>query len=97
MSRTISTIQPEASEIQKAKLVWMRHMQVALPNNKDFRAWKYKLDLFKDEDGLWKCGGRISNSCLTRCAQNPILLDKDHHLNNLLVLEAHRRVFHNGI
>ena len=69
-----STVQPEAEEIQRAKLMWMRHMQVTLPDHKDFPAWKQKLGLFQDEDGVWRCGGRMLISCLTPSAQNPILL-----------------------
>ena len=29
--------------------------------------------------------------------QNTILLDKDHHLTALLIMDAHRRVLHNGV
>ena len=39
----------------------------------------------------------MSKSCLTKAGQNPILLDKEHHLAKLMVLEAHQRVLHNGV
>ena len=71
-------------------------MQQNLCNHKDFPTWKHKLGLFKDENGVWRCGGRMSNSSLPPSAQNPILLNPNHHLTNLLVLEAHKRVLHNG-
>lgn len=77
--------------------MWVRHMQSTLPDHKDFPTWKQKLGLFKDEDGVWRCGGRMSNSCLTPSAQNPILLDPDHYLTTLFVLEAHQRVLHDGV
>ena len=81
-------MQPEAEEIQQATQRWMRDMQRTLPDHKDFPTWKHKLGLFTDGDGVWRCGGRMSKSSLPPSAQNPILLDKDHHLTGVL---------HNGV
>ena len=39
----------------------------------------------------------MSKSCLSLAAQNPVLLDKGHHLTVLLVRDAHCRVLHNGV
>ena len=93
---THSTVQPEVEEITQAKLRWMRDMQANLHSHKDFTSWKQRFGLFMDEDGVWRCGGRMSNSSLPPSAKNPILLDKHHHLTTLLVLDAHNRVLHNG-
>ena len=87
-------VQPELEEITQAKLKWIRDMQ--LRNHKDFTSWKLKLGLFVDEDGMWRCGGRMSNSTLPPSARNPILLDQNHHLTTFLVLDAHKCVLHNG-
>ena len=95
--QTPSAMQPEAEEIQQATQRWIRDMQRTLPDHKDFPAWKHKLGLFTDGDGVWRCGGRMSKSSLPPSAQNPILLDKDHHLTALLIMDAHRRVLHNGV
>ena len=62
-----------------------------------FSLWKRQLDLFLDHSGVWRCGGRMSNSCLSLAAQTPILLDKKHHLASLIVMDAHKRVMHNGV
>lgn len=93
---TPSTVQPEVEEIAQAKLKWMKDMQRNLPNHKDFTSRRQKLGLFVDENGLWRCGGRMSNSSLPASAENPILLDQNHHLTTLLILDAHKRVLHNG-
>ena len=94
--RVCSTAQPAAEEIVQAKLKWVRCMQVNLPNHKDFTSWKQKLGLFLDEDRVWRCGGRMLNSSLPLSAKNPILLDQNHRLTTLFVLDAHKRVLHNG-
>ena len=39
----------------------------------------------------------MSNSCLPPAAQNPILLDKKLHLSTLIVMDAHKRVIHDGV
>ena len=46
---------------------------------------------------MWRCGGRMSKSCLPVPKRNPILLDKKHYLATLVVTEAHRSVLHNGV
>ena len=94
---THATVQPSTGEIERAKLMWIKDMQARLSDGRDFSAWRNKLDLFVDRDGLWRCGGRMSNSTLSPAAQHPILLDKDHHLTSLLILDAHRRVLHDGV
>ncbi len=45
---------------------------------------------------VW-CLGRMSKSCLPLSAQNPILLDRSHHLTKMIVTDAHLRVLHNGV
>ena len=47
--------------------------------------------------GVWRCGGRMSNSCLSQAEQTPILLDKRDHLAILTVMDAHKRFLHNGV
>jgi hypothetical protein len=39
----------------------------------------------------------MMNSNLPISAQTPILLDKNHHLTKLVVMDAHRHVMHNGV
>ena len=39
----------------------------------------------------------MGNSCLTQSAQNPILLNKKYRLAKLVVMDAHKRVLHDGV
>lgn len=85
------------SDNDQAKLLWIKDMQSQMQGDKKFPLWKCQLGLFMDDSGVWRCGGRLSNSCLPPAAQNPILLSKEHRLTTLMVMDAHRRVMHNGV
>ena len=39
----------------------------------------------------------MHNSCLPLATRAPILLDKGHHLATLIIMDAHRRILHNGV
>ena len=39
----------------------------------------------------------MTNSELPVSAQNPILLDKGHHLRRLIVTHAHKHILHSGV
>ena len=64
---------------------------------KDFKSLRKQLDLFCDELGIWRCGGRISNSDFSYATKHPILLPRDHPYTLLAIREAHTRVLHNGV
>ena len=91
-------LNPEVSteEINQARLRWIRNMQARMTEDRNFPTWKRQFGLYQDKQGLWRCGGRMSHSSLPPSAQNPILLSKEHHLTTLLILDAHKRVLHNG-
>ena len=53
--------------------------------------------LFWDKNGIIKCKGRISKANIPDETKHPILLDTKNALTELIVKEAHNRVFHNGV
>ena len=52
------------SDIELARLYWLRDAQSQLPQDSKFSLWKRQFDLFVDKSQLWRCGGRMSNSDL---------------------------------
>ena len=86
-----------ASDIDEARVRWIRESQNQLPQDPRFSLWKRQFDLFTDDSLLWRCGGRMARSELPSSAKTPILLDKSHALTRLIVLDAHKRVMHNGV
>ena len=85
-----------ASELARAEDLWVKESQRHLIQHKDFRTWKQQFDLFLD-DGVWRCRGRISNAEVPYSTKHPTLLCKAHHFTHLVVRDAHKRVFHNGV
>ena len=83
--------------IDRARLYWVKDSQASLLEDSKFPLWKQQLGLFLDQFGVWRCGGRMHNSCLPSAARAPILLDKRHRLAMLVVMDAHKRVLHNGV
>ena len=83
--------------IDQARLYWVKDSQASLRKDLKFPLWRQQLGLFPDQLGVWRCGGRMHNSCLPPAAQAPILLDKGHRLATLVVMDAHKRVLHNGV
>ena len=73
-----TTLSTNDIHVKQAHVLWIKNVQTRLQKDKKFSQWKRQLGLYIDSSGLWRCGGRLSNSSLTVTAQNPILLYKDH-------------------
>lgn len=84
-------------DADRARALWAREIQARLPSNPQFSSWKHQFGLFLDDSQVWRCKGRLSNSTLPVYTKYPILLDKNHYLTHLIVQDAHKRVFHNGV
>ena len=87
---------PDANYFEQARICWILHYQAELRKNEKYALWKQQLDLFEDDFGILRCGGRLSNSSLTASAHTPIILHRSH-LATLLIQDAHKRVMHNGV
>ena len=97
-SRQPSPQQPVTREqISKAEVLWITNAQHALAGAKDFKLQQKQFNLFKDEKGIWRCGGRLSHAEVPYAVKYPVLLPRTDPLSTLIVQEAHERVFHNGI
>ncbi len=85
------------TNLERARCYWIRQTQSLLQESRNFSGLKRQVDLYCDDLGIWRCGGRMANSGLSLSAQNPILLDKGHHLAKLVVMDAHKCVLHDGV
>ncbi len=90
-----STLRP--GEIAEAELLWIKGCQHSLAEDRNFEDWKKQIDLFLDQSGLWRCGGRLSHADIPFATKHPILLPKNHHVTSLIVLKAHEKVLHGGV
>ena len=90
-----TTLTPQ--EIAAAEKLWVGHAQRELVLQKDFDALRNQFGLFLDNNGLWRCGGRLQNADIPFASKHPILLPRKHPFTALIVLDAHQRVGHNGV
>ena len=93
--RSNSALTPE--ELANAEKLWIADSQQDLVQERKFPTWKNQFNLFLDDKGLWRCGGRLENANLPYSTKHPILLPRAHHITSLIVWDAHRRVQHNGV
>lgn len=90
----------DINEIQlrtQAETLWIQDCQSMIIADQKFDIWKKQLCLYLDSNGIWRCGGRLSNADIMYSAKYPIILSREHPLSVLIVRHAHERVFHNGV
>lgn len=87
----------DAQDLSKAEMMWLRESQQQLVKDSHFPIWTKQFGLYSDEEGIWRCGGRLDRADISPAAKHPIILPRGHHLTALIVRRAHERVCHNGI
>ena len=79
----------------KAEQLWLEDVQGTLSSDSNFPQLRKQLDLFQDEKGIWRCGGRLGSTELPYATKHPIIISRDY-FSLLIVKQAHCHVFHNG-
>ena len=93
--RNHTALTPE--ELADSEKLWIIDAQRKLAQEEKFPTWKNQFDLFLDNKGLWRCGGRLSNATLPYSTKHPVLLPRKHPITSLIVWDSHKRVQHNGV
>ena len=63
-----------SNHLQRAEILWVRAAQVQLVQDPHFEELKQQFGLFSDENGVWRCGGRLSKAETPYGVKHPILL-----------------------
>lgn len=84
-------------EVNAAKTLWYKHVQTKLEEREKCSSTDEQLGVFKDEDGVLRCRGRIQNSSLPYSAKCPILLPRKQHFTKLVIRQCHENENHNGV
>ncbi|CAB4007204.1 Pro-Pol poly [Paramuricea clavata] len=88
-----STGPPRTAEIKAAEIIWTKEAQ----RDMDIKQLERQLGLFKDENQVIRCKGRVGNAELPYVTRFPALLPRHHWLTTLIVRYCHERVLHNGL
>ena len=89
----------DPSELQVAETAIIRYVQQKFfkAEVKALRSRKpaakkspiYILDPFLDKEGILRVGGRLKNAPLSKKAQHPVVMPKDHHVSKLVARRVH--------
>ena len=86
-----------AEECQHARSLIIKSVQNELKSESGFEKRAESLGLYEDEDGFLRCKGRIGKAKIPFTTRFPILLPREHHVTELIIREAHEKVYHNGV
>ena len=86
-----------AKELCSAETMWIAEAQLSLIKDQNLGQWKRQLDLFLDQAGLWRCGGRLTNADIPYTTEHPILLPQNHPPLTILIVRKAHRVQYNGV
>ncbi|XP_038150062.1 uncharacterized protein LOC119789301 [Cyprinodon tularosa] len=56
----------------------------------------FKMDVFLDQDGLLRVGGRLKNASLPTSLKHPVVIPKNHHITKAIIAHCHEKVQHQG-
>ena len=71
----------------------MKDAQHSMTLKNEFEAHKRQFNLFEDENGVWRCKGRLSNAEVPYAVKNPILIPRSHPLTTLIEV-MNRSIIH---
>ena len=74
-------------------MLWIREMQGTLQLDQ----LEKQLELFKDENGIIRCRGRLGNTQASYDTKFPALLSRNHYVTSLIIRQCHKSVMHNGL
>lgn len=78
-----------ASFIEESKTLCLRYLQVNISMNQDKFNVKESLGLFKESEGLYRCGGRLGKANIMHDTKHPVILPNDHKVTELIIVEGH--------
>ena len=84
-------------DLDQSRVLWIKHAQASLTSERNQEQMFRNLRVFKDEAGVFRCGGRMNKSSMPYESKFPILLPRDHQLTKLIIIDAHQKVYHNGV
>ena len=85
----------EFDNAERMRLIEIQKSSVC--NLPKFKQLQKQLDLYPDESGLLRCGGRLQHANILFGAKHPILLPEHHHLTSLIIWDCHHRVLYGGV
>ena len=84
-----------AEELEYSRIIWVREARNCIKMSKNFKVLQQSLNLYEDSHGLLRC--KLGNALVSYTTKYPLLIRKESYLCELLILDAHKSVGHNGV
>ena len=85
-------------EINESEYLWVKYEQSLYKNDSKFEKIKNSLNLFVDENFLFRSKTRFSDlKNLQYERRHPIILRNNSYFTDLVIFDAHQKVYHNGV
>ena len=84
-------------EINKARLLSVKQIQTLLVTDSKFEKTKTNLGIFVDEEGIYRCGGKLHKVSLSFECKHPAIIPNNYHITELIIKGSHNKVYHSGI
>ena len=75
----------------------MKQIQTLLVTDCKFEKTKTNLGIFVDEEGIYRCGGRLHKVSSSFECKHPAILPKNHHITELIIKDSHNKVYNKGL
>ena len=75
----------------------VKQIQTLFATDSKFEKTKTNLGIFIDDEGIYRCGGRLHKASLSFECKHPAMILKDHHITELIIKNSHNKAYHNGI
>jgi len=94
LKRQIARGVVKTEEKEKSLKLWIKYEQDIMSSDNKFDNKKQQLDLFMDNEGIYRLKGRLEGAHLSFDAKHPILLNHLSYFTKLVVIRAHHAVKH---
>ena len=93
-SEGVSPAGKHVDDSDEAEILWVKSAQKTIS---EIKSLTKQFNLFKDDKGMWRCGGKVANAQIPYATEFLILLPKSHPTAILIVRQAHNHVLHNAV
>ena len=91
-------VEISVEDINESKYLWVKYEQSLYKNDSKFEKIKNSLNLFVDEDFLFRSKTRFSDlKNLQHERRHPIILRNNFHFTDLVIFDAHQKFNYNGV
>ena len=75
----------------------MKQIKTLLVTDSKLEKTKTNLGIFEDEEGIYRCGGRLYKASLSFESKHPVIIPKGHHITELIIKDSYNKVYQNGV